>query len=90
MIKLDEFMRLQSSCMGCAYIRLREDNRNPRSEAVWRRNSLKYSRYRRDGYFRVKANYKSAPKLVKSGELYVRMMLVIGRGFTFPYGSEKS
>lgn len=76
--KLDEVMRTQSSCMRYTYNRLCEGQSKSQIEADLEKFSEINSRYRRGGYFRAEANYKSAVELVEAGELESPRKVVFG------------
>jgi IS605 OrfB family transposase len=77
--RLDELMRLQSSCMRYAYNRLCEGKSKSEIEAdLGEKFSEINSRYYRDGYFRAKANHESALELVKTKELELPERVVFG------------
>lgn len=77
--RIDELMRLQSSCMRYAYDRLCEGKSKSEIESDLKEKFSEInSRYRRGGYFRAKSNYDSALELVKSGELKSPEKIVFG------------
>ncbi|KXA95509.1 hypothetical protein AKJ36_00240 [candidate division MSBL1 archaeon SCGC-AAA259I07] len=77
--KLDELMRIQSSCMRYSYSRLCEGKSKSEIEDDLKgKFSEINSRYRRGGYFRAKFNYESALELVESGELESPEKVVFG------------
>ncbi len=77
--KLDELMRIQSSCMRHSYSRLCEGKSKSEIEGDLKEKFSEInSRYRRGGYFRAKSNYESALELVGSGELESPEKVVFG------------
>ncbi len=77
--KLDELMRLQSSCMRYSYNRLCKGKSKSEEEVVIKEkfNEIN-SRYRRGGYFRARDNYESAKELIEDGELESPEKVVFG------------
>lgn len=77
--KMDELMRLQSSCMRYSYNRLCENESKKEVEAdIKQKFGEINSRYRRGGYFRAKNNHDSAKEQVKTGELESPEKVVFG------------
>ncbi|KXA90011.1 hypothetical protein AKJ61_01655 [candidate division MSBL1 archaeon SCGC-AAA259B11] len=77
--KLNELMRLQSSCMRYSYNRICEGKSKPEIEADLKENFSEInSRCRRGGYFRAKYNHESAKELSKADEFDSPEKVVFG------------